>query len=239
MSPRRALLFLVLFLALTAQGNERLDRRQDARCVFNVTFSSGAPIDRSFVGLSGTLTNGATIGGNRYATFDGTNDYIDFGHDARQNSLPCTLAVWFNTRGQDQVAYGTIIGKYTSGSYNGIFLWMDTSERLVGFYGKDGSNYVGADARLFSASSYKDSNWHHVVMRVTASGASLWVDGASVDTDTWTGTAQVSTTTSAMRLGDHTSGTAYPWKGDIDNVTLWNVELTDAEIRALYYEGRP
>lgn len=239
MIPRRAAFFILSLLALFAQGNERLDRRPDARCVFNVTFSSGAAIDRSFLGLTGTLTNGASIGANRYATFDGTNDYIDFGHDARQLSLPCTLAIWFNTRSQDQVAYATILGKYTSGSFNGIFLFMDTSERLVGFYGKDGSNYVGADGRLQSASSYKDNTWHHAVMRVTSSGASLWVDGASVDTDTWMGTAQVSTTTSAMRIADHTSGTAYPWKGDLDNVTLWNVELTDAEIRALYYEGRP
>lgn len=235
---RLTALFIAL-LALVAGANERLDRRPDARCVFNVTFSSGGAIDRSFVGANGTLTNGASIGGNRYASFDGTNDYIDFGHSTRHQVYPCTVAIWFNTRSNDQVAYATMFGKYTSGSYNGFFIWMDTSERIVALYGRDTSNYVGADTRLQTAASYKDSSWHHVVLRATSSGASLWVDGAAADTDTWTGTAQAMTTTTNLRMGDHTSGTAYPWKGDLDNVTVWNVELTDAQVRALYSEGRP
>lgn len=230
---------ILIFSVLPVVANDRLDRRPEARCVFNVTCSTGAATDRSFVASTGTLTNGATIGGNRYASFDGSNDYIDFGHSTRHQVYPATIALWFNDRSYDQVAYATLLGKYTSGSYNGFFIWMDTSERLVALYGRDASNYVGADARLQTSSTYKDSNWHHVVLRAGASGASLWVDGVAADTDTWTGTAQATTTTSALRLGDHTSGTAYPWKGDLDNATVWNLELTDAEVRALYAEGRP
>lgn len=233
------LLAILLLLAAPLVANDRLDRRPDARCVFNVTFSSGAAIDRSFVEANGTLTNGATIGGNRYASFDGSNDYIDFGHSSRHVLYPVTVAIWFNARSYDQVAYATMLGKYTSGSFNGFFIWMDTSERIVAMYGRDASNYVGVDTRLQTASSYKDSTWHHVVLRAGASGASLWVDGVFADSDTWTGTAQSTTTSTNLRMGDHTSGTAYPWKGDLDNVTIWNVELTDAEVRALYAEGRP
>lgn len=234
---KRLIALLLLFLPVLA--NDRLDRRPDARCIFNVTFSNGAATDRSFVGANGTLTNGASIGGNKYLTTDGTNDFVDFGHNAVHAAYPITLAIWFNTRSQDQVAYGTMMGKYTSGSFNGFFIWMDTSERIVALYGRNASNYVGADGRLQTSGGYKDNNWHHVVIRVGSTGAAMWVDGVQADTDTWTGTAQTTTTTTSLKLGDHTSGTAYPWKGDLDNVTIWNVELTDAEIRALYAEGRP
>ncbi|NNN13715.1 MAG: LamG domain-containing protein [Acidimicrobiaceae bacterium] len=95
-----------------------------------------------------------------------------------------SLFGWFKT-----TLGGTIIGFSNSqgiiGQYNNDrSLWIDPSGRLVfGIY----PNKV---VELISPRSYNNGSWHFVVASVGPSGASLWVDGQSVASNSFVTTAQ-------------------------------------------------
>jgi len=76
-----------------------------------------------------------------------------------------------------------------------------------------------------------------MVMVAESSGSSLYIDGALVDTDTWTGTQQATTSAANLRLGAHTAS-GFRWKGTLDDVTVYQSALTANQVGAMFAEGR-
>jgi hypothetical protein len=177
--------------------------------------------------LSPTTTNNAL-------NFDGTNDAVEInncGNNALTNTDALTIEYWFKGTSNhsavrlqpDNNSY--IIAGYSSGL---------TSLHLVRINNVPYSVAVG---------NATDGNWHHVAMtwqRNTTSGFKSYLDGALV-AQTNTPNVALPVITSGMWLGSR-SGVAEFTSGSLDEVRVWGVARTQAEIqrdRATYTLALP
>lgn len=194
--------------------------------------------DRSGAGNTGTLTNGPAITEGRLGqalSFDGSNDYVSVAHDSALNAYPLTVSAWFKTSTTGGIR--GIVNKFLSSSNNGWNIFFDNSDNLCAWYFKDASNYVYAGGGCtLNVTGLKDNQWHLVTFVVDSSGGTLYVDGVSRATRSWTGTAGAVSTSQEMRIGHYPSSSDY-FNGKIDEVRIYNRALTAAEIKGLYDVG--
>ena len=128
------------------------------------------------------------------------------------------------------------MNKYAASSYNGYNLFMNNGA-LCAWYLRSTTNYVydGGGCTL-STTGYNDSQWHHVVYVVDASGGRLYVDGAVKASQGWTGPAGSPTTTQPVNIGHYPGGPAGAkyFPGSVDDVRIYNRALTAAEVLSLF-----
>ena len=77
---------------------------------------------------------------------------------------------------------------------------------------------------------------------VDGSGGNIYVDGSFKYSLAWTGTAGAPTSTESLKIGRYGNNTSSPnamFKGNIDEVRLYNRALTATEVVALYNAEKP
>jgi hypothetical protein len=91
---------------------------------------------------------------------------------------------------------------------------------------------IGGTLRnILSANAYNDNQWHHVACTYDGTNISLYVDG-QID-NIVAATGAVSANISDMEIGRNTDGGGtQPFIGTIDEVRIWNVARTPAQILA-------
>ena len=108
--------------------------------------------------------------------------------------------------------------------------------------------YVGSNGKLIfgeccfvtitSSSTVTDGNWHHAVATQNGSAQALYLDGVSQGT----ASGAAGNYTGYWRIGGGTFG-GWPnyggsyVSGNIDEVGIWNVALTSAQVTTLYNSG--
>ncbi len=157
--------------------------------------------------------------------FDGVDDYVDLGSNAIvSNQAKFTVSLWFKTTSSN---WENMYGEGNTGSGVDYSLVCTSASKLWGcVFG--GSVY----SCLESVQSVDDGEWHHVAYVKRASNDyELYLDGASVDTDT----TDVSTPTiDNVRIGSiNIGGTDDFFNGAIDSVRIYNKVLTPNEILIL------
>jgi hypothetical protein len=180
---------------------------------------------------------GATFGKtyyyqNDFATFshpdralylDSINLY-NANYDAALNTLPMTVEFWIQQPSGD-VTQG-ILDKISG---NNGFTFTQVAHNILSTYEVDGSNLITGNAGL----SLSDGNWHHIALVVESTGAKFYGDGVLLNTFSWTGTAAAISNTQGLRIG-RTSKTSSFFKGNLDELRIWNSARTQAEIIANY-----
>ncbi len=158
--------------------------------------------------------------------------------DAVGFSSEMSVSVWVKTSTSDTI----IVSKLETGSqysYNAAVSPTGTARWVVS---SDGTTGGGAATTLIGNISIDDGNWHHVVF--TFKGATttqnIYVDGTL---DVTTSSSQPSMFTSAIPIGIgiyHTGGIMIPiYVGKMDWLSTYSVELTLAQVVALYNGGVP
>ena len=157
--------------------------------------------------------------------FDGVNDYVST-TIANNNPQNFTISAWFRTT----VAQGGIIGF----AENQTGDWSTAScDRVISMNTNGTLNfyvYNGGAKNISSPLAYNDGKYHHVAASISSTnGMRLYVDGALV--------ASNATVTAAQNfLGywriNYSPGSAGSWfNGNIDQVRIYNTELTLADIQ--------
>ncbi len=156
--------------------------------------------------------------------FDGMDDVVNIPHADVLNAYPITLTAWVRTR--TLAPFAGIVNKYISSSGNGYQIWSFHGA-LRAWYFRDSDNYVFYPGDGLVAGAINDGLWHHCAFTVDASGGKLYLDGRLNDAHPWTGTPGPATTTTPLRLGYY-----YDYfDGEIDEVRIWNLALSAAEIQ--------
>ena len=200
--------------------------------------ADNTPNDATGNGYDGTLVNGATYGTgiiNQGFSFDGVNDYINIGNNLNfDGDTPFSFSCWINPLGSTTV---NILSKFdNSGSFPGYTLHL-TSNKVRFII----QNNNATDRIRVATTSTLTSGLRHISMTydgsTNASGVNIYVDGVNqsvnADRDTFTGGL---TTTSEFVLGGFVTGFNY-FDGIIDEVGVWNKELTQSEVTELYNSG--
>jgi hypothetical protein len=128
---------------------------------------------------------GATSDGDAAVSFNGASNSRVTGNNLTTNPQSFSIEAWFKTKtntGGKLIGFGNS-QTGTSSSYD-RHIYMTNAGRLV--FGV----YLNGTHVITSSNSYNDGNWHHVVARLSPDGMAMYVDGASVGTDTTTTNAQ-------------------------------------------------
>jgi hypothetical protein len=199
-------------------------------------------------GLNGYLTNGAGYGPGEVGTgfnFDGVDDRVvipnapllNFGADQ-----DFSIEAWIQAQPTPQNYYGfTIIADkaYAPDAYSSVGWVLFMQNGNLGFLLSQSPMSSGnSSACTSSGPNLQDGQFHHVaatVDRTSNTGGKLYVDGSLVLTFDPTWEAGDLSNSAPLRIGNHNNPElACNFKGIIDEVSLYNRELTSTEIGAIY-----
>jgi serine protease inhibitor len=201
---------------------------------------SGNANDSSVNGNVGTV-NGATLTTDRNGvansaySFNGSSSYISVPNNATFNfQNKFTFSYWINPTSLSGSQLSVILSKQISfgADQNGF-----NSSVEVGSY----SNFRvqnGTSNPAFSLSTPNNSilinNWYHVVHVWTGTQGYIYINGLLVSQGTTTAT--VGNTTAELLIGkpNWSAGNVKVFNGKIDDVGIWNRDLTAQEIANLY-----
>jgi hypothetical protein len=205
---------------------------------------NGNANDESGSGNNGAIT-GATLtqdrDGNSNAAyaFDGVNDLIDCGNITTMNGLSeMTVSVWFYSLGN--VFYSRILGKEQE---------QDDQHGFTLQYSTNTGNYLRVNMRNNvnaqgdnSTIAINNNEWYHIVMVFNGNGATdadrlkLYVNNTIISLS-YSNTIPSTTSNNSYPLwiGNQYGNPALsPWHGNIDDIGIWNVALTEEEVTDLY-----
>ncbi len=188
---------------------------------------------------AGTLQNAPTVTTDRFGiantayTLNGTNQHIST-NNTYTNPTNFTVSLWINTT---TTSGGKLIGlgdsqTGQSGNYD-RHVYMNNAGQI--YFGV----HPGAVRTINSPLTYNDGVWHLVTASLSSTnGMKLYVDGTLVASDATTTTAQSYTGYWKIgfdNLGGWTSQPAsYYFNGKIDEVLIYNTELTAGQISTIY-----
>ena len=165
---------------------------------------------------------------NKALDFDGSGDYIDVPDDATLDFAEgaFSYAAWFRPA---ELKAQQVLGKRNPAG--------DANYELE--LADDGTITAKTGGSSFTATStYAINNWYHVVYTRSAVGAcKLYVDGSYETTANHAGDVDNNI---VLRIGGDFDGSSstLDFNGIIDNVSIWNTELTLAHVRTLYIQNK-
>ncbi len=178
--------------------------------------------------------------------FDGSNDQVtisdhnDFSFGDASNDSPFSISAWIN---MDDATDFIIISKASILNNEEWIFHVDASDKLaVRLLDLLNNQWIGR--KYNTAITAQQGSWIHVVMTYDAteapSGITLYLDGVAVDNaDNNSGAYTAMHNTASDVVIGRTSGGNYDRsaEGKIDNVMIFNKELSQAEVTTLYNAG--
>lgn len=208
---------------------------------YKLNETSGTDInDSGFDGQNGTTTGG-TVGvtgkiNNAYNMVDG-GDYLTLPTLNYIQSSSFSVAFWANTN-NTHTSTGNDTGLFESGTVTTGFYWAinqnatGASTFIMRVPIFDGASNID----ILASGSLNEGTWYHFIITYdsTTNLFTLYVDGSSVDSGTWSGTGGVNTGT-ARFVGGSTGGRPVDW--DLDDARFYNYVLSQSEIDDIYNSG--
>jgi prepilin-type N-terminal cleavage/methylation domain-containing protein len=177
-----------------------------------------------------TPQKAAGQGAGKYAlSFDGTNDYVDFGNQLNLGSGDFTIEAW--VKGNSLTDYARVINKH-DGSFDsnkGWAIYANTGNKNAYFSARANSRID-----LDSGTNINTNSWQHIAVTKNSSLIKIYIDGAfknSVVSPVGDFNNNYN-----LNIGRISSGSFY-WNGLIDEVRVYNAALTAAEIQQFYVQG--
>jgi len=165
--------------------------------------------------------------------FDGANDYIDLGGTRSDLNLSdYTVTAWFKMG--VSTGWRTFFGDWNSGRTCHFGLMHD-GRTITNYVHLNGTQYQVAGTLL------TDAVWYHVATTMQIGGDfQLYVDGMHDATTSISGTTGYTDTTpsSVFTIGQKWAGGGNPFDGFVDDVRIYDRELSPQEVRQLYLESR-
>ena len=180
----------------------------------------------------GLLVNGTawTSGyANNGLSFDGVDDFVDFGVQSDFKPPQWTVSLWVNPLSGAANYRGLFLPGYANGYTSGFLLFIDHLGRAGVRFG-NGTNSV---AQINNGASILNA-WHHVVATFDGTTISLYVDN-ELKSSINASTLQYQSAASPARLG--VGGGVSFFHGTLDNVGFYDRALSSQEIDTLFIRG--
>lgn len=177
------------------------------------------------------------VGNSTAVLGDGVNTtggMITVTHAAALNAYPITISVWVKTSTISGVK--GLINKYAAGSFNGYLMFFSNTDLCSWYLLAPGTPITGVyDAATcpLKVSGINDGTWHHVVFVVDAAGGRVYDNAALKNSYPWLGTPGPVTGVTDLIFDYYSSATQF-LAAALDEIRIYNVALTPAQISALY-----
>ena len=170
---------------------------------------------------------------NIYSTnFDGADDYVALGVSG-MDAMTKTGTISECFKLETTTTSGDIMRIFTDSNNNMRIFYHAGSNELRCVYSAGGT----ANIATLTDAVEDDGLWHHVTGTWDKDGnVKIYLDGTLKDTTSIAGT--YSGSVSAASIGNNADGGGF-WIGNIDEVSIYNYELSAANVTTLYNEGLP
>ncbi|PKP02301.1 MAG: hypothetical protein CVU11_12280 [Bacteroidetes bacterium HGW-Bacteroidetes-6] len=204
---------------------------------FNETSGTTTP-DASVNSGTGTLYNmngtewepsPVLHGANNCLNFDGTDDYVSTQISREDLGSAYTIELWFRYSGQATDGYRAIIGSTDGANGTEFFIGKNSGNNDLGI--QDGDYYSNA----ISGTDMFNGTWQHIAFSNDNGTGRVYLNGILQNTFTFSGTNPEE----QILIGCESEGTGYFFKGDIDELRIWNDIRTENEIRQNMYRELP
>jgi hypothetical protein len=151
------------------------------------------------------------------------------------NMYPFTVTAWIKAGGQPSDGFeATPILSKGNAQFDGWIVSIYNGDIRAKYVANSGNNYVsdgfpGSSSGL-NGGAVGDDQWHHVAFTVDATGGKIYVDGVLRTNTAWFGTPMTNQLSHPIYLG-HGAFSPAQYVGLLDEVTLWNTALTQAQIQ--------
>ena len=159
-------------------------------------------------------------------------DIADASQTGLDFSADITFCVWIQYEA-DTLDNRGIFGKWSAASRAYSFWYEGSTTDLFRLQLK---NAAAVSVTRSYAYDLPTATWKHlcIVYRASAGEGELYIDGASVSTQTGYGT-DIMNGTAAFSIGAYGEATTGErWDGLMQDAIIWNLGLTDAEVDAVY-----
>ena len=161
-------------------------------------------------------------------------DFYDIENNDQLQLEEFTLATWFRTNQSsfDEPAHIVNKGGFNNerlGKNMNYGVWMNTDGTITaGFESQRGKNY-----EILSQKKYNDGNWHYAVVLYNSTVLKVDIDGHTI------GNLEVSETPDTtgnqpLRVGANSLDLDKYFKGEVDELRIWNRGLTINELNEIY-----
>ena len=215
---------------------------EDASDIGAGSYGTAALSDHSADGKSPTSVEGHV--GKAYHASCGSM-MLGLSTDVPTGNQPFTWSGWLRPSSDTKnTAYLVICspitggkpGDWKSASWGGWLLRFESATELCAEFGTWGKSEKKGAVLSCSVPDtlYKDGAWHHIVISRDANNlVKVYLDGSLLKSGTITTSVAAN---SRLRLGTHSTGGNY-FVGDYDEVKIYDVALSDAEILREYNAG--
>lgn len=173
------------------------------------------------------------IGSGNALSLDGLDDKVDLGANFNNLSLPVTIMAWV------RIGTSTVIQPIFSSSshptdWHGLWMHCSANRIQAGF--ADGSGGFAPPGRrvkrAFTNFSLANDWFHVAAVIVDANDVRLYVNGIEqVGSFTGGATTMVNNPSGNADIGYHKRAVHTYFNGDIDEVRIWDIGLTELQIR--------
>ena len=164
--------------------------------------------------------------GNSSLSFD--NNSVSINHNIGDYSSSVTIMAWIKKDGSE--SYSNII----SGSCGGL-LFTEHDNRLL--FGSQCGNPIAHDT--YGSTVITDNTWHHVAATYDAftgtNNLKVYVDGILENETTKSGTFNIDN----FKIGSNYDGNGEYFNGNIDNIRIWDIALSEEQIQENMYNQFP
>lgn len=223
--------------ALTSESKWKIVRVFRQGNTYTVQYSNGGNYDQIWDNRASVFPTVALS--NVYSiNFDGVNDLVDFGNNyGFERSQAFSISLW--VKPNNLSATRCLISKCS----NDVNVWGYNIEHLV----TSGKIQLqmrtsGLTYPVYAFTSALTAGvWQHLVVTYNGgsniNGARCYVNSVIGDTPGSSALSGSFSNTASFIVGAR--NTAFPFIGNIDEVSVWNKELSQSEITALYNSGQP
>jgi hypothetical protein len=169
--------------------------------------------------------------------------YVTFGDNFNFERTD-TFTVSFWLKWSTNALYSLVTKQGDGTAYAGWAVYMDAS----GHIGCQLVNSISGNLYIdvVTTGTFTTATWHHVCITYSgnslASGVTIYVDGSSqtktTNNDTL-GSNSILTSNNIYAGGRASSGSGQYFSGSMDELSLWNIELSSAQVTALYNDKAP
>jgi len=191
--------------------------------------------------LSSASSNSVTLLIDYALDFDGTDDNVSANGVATElassSNLPLSVSAWVypDNGTKQQLVFGFY--KRISAFKNGPSVWFGDTDLKFAY-----DEHITSFTAVHSSSTYAINNWHHVVLTIGSDqDGVLYVNGSSALTFSGAlnsgGLDMFSIAVDYDDVGGTAGNKSQYFDGKIDEVAVWNEELSTEDVTSLYNSG--
>jgi Concanavalin A-like lectin/glucanases superfamily len=206
--------------------NDDLTTQQVTDATAGTSFNTGEQVLYLPFSTSGNYNYGPSF------SLTGSN-YFDLASSSSLQLSQFSVAAWFKTSTNfaniAMIVNKGGIGDESPGENVNYAIWMTSSEKITAGFEAVG----GADYFVTSTNTYNDGQWHYAVVTYDGATVRLYIDGVQVASKSTSGASPETSGTKPVRVG--ASARLTPpihdfFTGDVDEVRVWNDDLTATEV---------